>query len=55
VVLTDRLVGGLVLVDRIYVSTTLKALDGFAKRTLGYPGKQESQERPQGDDTGTNQ
>ena len=51
---TERLVSGLVFVAGIYVSTTLKALDGFAKRTLGYPGKQESQERPQGDDTGTN-
>jgi len=28
-----------VFVAGIYVSTTLKALDGFAKRTLGYLGK----------------
>ncbi|ERH07185.1 MAG: hypothetical protein J07HN4v3_02822 [Halonotius sp. J07HN4] len=50
---TDRLVGGLVFVAGIYVSTTLKALDAFAKRTLGYPGNQADREASQGEDTGT--
>ena len=49
---TDRLVSGLVFVAGIYVSTTLKALDAFAKRTLGYPGKQGGEEASQDDDTG---
>jgi hypothetical protein len=52
---TDRLVSGLVFVAGIYVSTTLKALDAFAKRTLGYPGKQGEQEASQDDETETNQ
>jgi len=39
----------------IYVSTTLKALDAFAKRTLGYPGSQADRDESQGEDTGTNQ
>jgi len=51
---TERLVGGLVFVAGIYVSTTLKALDGFAKRTLGYPGEQVDRDESQGDDTGAN-
>ena len=51
---TERLVGGLVFVAGIYVSTTLKALDGFAKRTLGYPGTQADREASQDDETGTN-
>ncbi|RJX48920.1 hypothetical protein [Halonotius pteroides] len=52
---TERLVGGLVFVAGIYVSTTLKALDAFAKRTLGYPGSQADRDESQGEDTGTNQ
>lgn len=51
---TDRLVGGLVFVAGIYVSPTLKALDAFAKRTLGYPGTQADRDAPQDDDTGAN-
>ena len=51
---TERLVGGLVFVAGIYVSTTLKALDGFAKRTLGYPGNQADREASQDDERGTN-
>ena len=51
---TERLVSGLVFVAGIYVSTTLKALDAFAKRTLGYPGGQADQEASQDDETGTN-
>jgi len=50
----ERLVGGLVFVAGIYVSTTLKALDGFAKRTLGYPGQRDDREASQDDDTGAN-
>ena len=52
---TERLVGGLVFVAGIYVSTTLKALDAFAKRTLGYPGSQADRDESQGEDTGTKQ
>ena len=52
---TERLVGGLLFVAGIYVSTTLKALDAFAKRTLGYPGSQADRDESQGEDTGTNQ
>ena len=52
---TERLVGGLVFVAGIYVSTTLKALDAFAKRTLGYPGSQADRDESQGDDAGTRQ
>lgn len=48
---TDRLVGGLVFVAGIYVSTTLKALDAFAKRTLGYPGRRADQEASRSDET----
>jgi hypothetical protein len=44
-----------VFVAGIYVSTTLKALDAFAKRTLGYPGNQGDREASQADDAGTNQ
>jgi hypothetical protein len=51
---TDRLVGGLVFVAGIYVSTTLKALDAFAKRTLGYHGRRDDGEASQDGDTGTN-
>ena len=51
---TDRLVGGLVFVAGIYVSTTLKALDAFAKRTLGYPGTQADRDASQDDNTGAN-
>ena len=49
---TERLVGGLVFVAGIYVSTTLKALDAFAKRTLGYPGERGNRNSSQDDDTG---
>jgi len=52
---TERLVGGLVFVAGIYVSTTLKALDAFAKRTLGYPGSQADREASRGENTGTKQ
>ncbi len=52
---TERLVGGLVFVAGIYVSTTLKALDAFAKRTLGYPGSQADRDESQGENTGTKQ
>jgi len=52
---TERFVGGLVFVAGIYVSTTLKALDAFAKRTLGYPGNQGDREASQDDDAGTKQ
>jgi len=51
---TERLVGGLVFVAGIYVSTTLKALDAFAKRTLGYPGNHTDRESSPGDDTESN-
>ena len=52
---TERLVGGLVFVAGIYVSTTLKALDAFAKRTLGYPRQRDNRGVGQDDDTGMNQ
>ena len=52
---TERLVGGLVFVAGIYVSTTLKALDALAKRTLGYPGSQADRDDSQGENTGTKQ
>ena len=42
-----------VFVAGIYVSTTLKALDAFVKRTLGYPGQRDDGEVSRGDDTGT--
>ena len=51
---TERLVGGLVFVAGIYVSTTLKALDAFAKRTLGYHGTQADRNASQDDNTGAN-
>ena len=38
----------------IYVSTTLKALDAFAKHTLGYSGQRDDREASQDDETGTN-
>ncbi|TQQ83594.1 hypothetical protein EGH24_02030 [Halonotius terrestris] len=52
---TDRLVGGLVFVAGIYVSTTLKALDAFAKRTLGYPGSHAEREASEDTDMEANQ
>lgn len=52
---TERLVGGLVFVAGIYVSTTLKALDAFAKRTLGYPRQRSDRDASQDDDTGARQ